>query len=42
MKLVKMIPLHLVKVSLDSLRLGYSEFTFVVSQGYLKIYKQVR
>lgn len=42
MKLIKMIPLHLIKIDLDALKLGYSEFTFVVSQGYLKIYKQVR
>lgn len=42
MKLIKMIPLNLVTIDLDSLRLDYAQFTFVVSQGFLKIYKQVR
>jgi hypothetical protein len=41
MKLIKMIPLDQIKVSLDSF-MADLQFTFVISQGYLKIYKQVK
>ena len=36
------IPLSLLGQSVESLRHEYSQFTFVVSQGVLKIYEQVR
>lgn len=42
MQLIDMIPLELVKTSIEALKLDYEQFTFVISQGYLKIYKQVR
>jgi hypothetical protein len=41
MKLIKMIPLHLVKTSLEAIRMEFPQFVLVQSQGFLKIYKQV-
>ena len=42
MKLIREIPLHLVKADLNALPLEYPQFVLVVSKGYLKIYKQIR
>jgi hypothetical protein len=42
MKLIKTIPLNEVKVEIKDLTLEYPQFILVVSQGTLKIYKQVR
>jgi len=42
MKLIHQIPLQLLKMSLEVLSLEFPQFTLVVSQGYLKIYEQVR
>ncbi len=42
MKLRYQIPLNLIKCSIDALKTEYSQFTLVISQGYLKIYEQVR
>jgi hypothetical protein len=42
MKLIHMIPLHLLKQSLEQIALDFPQFVLVESQGYLKIYKQVR
>lgn len=42
MKLIQTISLEDVKISIFDLGMKYPQFTFVVSQGVLKIYKQVR
>jgi hypothetical protein len=42
MRLIRAIPLDQVKVGIDQLSLDWPEFTLVISQGLLKIYKQVR
>ena len=42
MQLIKMIPLKLIKTSLEALRLEFPQFTLVVSRDTLKIYEQVR
>ena len=42
MKLIQMIPLHLVKESILRLAIRFPQFTLVESDGYLKIYEQVR
>ena len=42
MKLRHTIPLEKLGQSVESLRHEYSQFTFVVSQGYLKVYEQVQ
>jgi len=39
-RLIKQIPLELIKVSLEALEMTFPQFTLVVSQGFLKIYKQ--
>lgn len=39
MRLIKQIPLDLVDFSFNPL--DYPQFVLVISQGYLKIYKQV-
>ena len=41
MKLIKMIPLALVAVPLDQLP-HEPQFSYVVSQGFLKVYKQIK
>jgi hypothetical protein len=42
MKLIETIPLSLVKADIQLLGFRHPNFTFVISQGYLKIYKQVK
>ncbi len=42
MKLLHTIPLKLVKEDISKLMLRFPQFTLVVSQGYLKIYEQIR
>lgn len=42
MKLIQMIPLHLIKCTLDQLKFDYPQYTLVISQDYLKIYEQIR
>lgn len=42
MKLIQMIPLELVKESILKLSVRFPQFTLVESDGYLKIYEQVR
>lgn len=43
MILVKMIPLsQVVMANLSDLAMLYPQFTLVKSQGYLKIYKQIK
>jgi hypothetical protein len=41
MKLIHMIPVELLRTSLEALSMDFPQFTMVLSQGYLKIYKQV-
>lgn len=41
MKLIAMIPLREVKEYPGHTQ-GFNAFTFVISQGYLKIYKQIK
>ncbi len=42
MKLIHMIKLNTIKITLEQLAMSFPEFTLVQSDGYLKIYKQVR
>ncbi len=42
MKLIEMIPLNLIQCSIEALKMEYTQYTFVISQGYLKIYEQMR
>lgn len=41
MELWYVIPLHMVKMNGNQIE-GFEGFTLVFSQGYLKVYKQVR
>ena len=41
MSLVAVIQLHGRSVALDQLSMEYPQFVLVLSQGYLKIYRQV-
>lgn len=42
MRLIRTIPISQVTVGIEQLRLDWPQFTLVISQGMLRIYKQVR
>lgn len=42
MNLLHQIPLEQLQMPIDQMRMEFPQFTLVVSQGFLKIYKQVR